>query len=214
MSPIGKSHQSLVGFNTPRNHHDAKMSLILASSSIYRKQQLKNLGFEFECISPDIDETALRHEHPKLVCVRLAREKAQKIIETHPESTVVAADQVCVLEEDRLGKPGTKERAVVQLTRMSGKSVLFHSAVVVRNQEYVLDAIVTTEVVFRELTQNEIRRYVELDNPIDCAGGLKSERAGSLLLKRVSSDDPTALIGLPLIQTATMLRDLGISPLT
>ena len=189
------------------------MSLILASGSAYRRNQLKLLGFDFDCISPDIDETPQKSEIPKFLCIRLAREKAQKVLLAHPQATVIGADQVCVLHDETLGKPGTIEKAIAQLNRLSGQQVLFHSAVAVANSQDTVHALVTTEVVFRTLSQQEIRRYVELDNPIDCAGALKSEKAGSLLLERVTSDDPSALIGLPLIQTTRMLREFGINPL-
>ena len=189
------------------------MALILASASRYRQSQLATLGLEFEVIPAEVDESPRPAEPSRTLCMRLALEKAQKVLLAHPDDTVIGADQVCVLDEEILGKPGTQTKAIEQLERLSGQQVVFYSALAVLTKDHEELLSVATEVVLRELTQTEIENYIRLDNPVDCAGALKSEQRGSLLFERVTSDDPTALIGLPLIRLAKALRQLGINPL-
>ncbi|ANQ84786.1 Maf-like protein [Azoarcus olearius] len=186
--------------------------LVLASTSSYRRQLLERLGHPFETDRPETDESALPGEHPRDTAERLAIEKARAVAARHPDALIIGSDQVAFLDDEVFGKPGTEERAIAQLTRMSGRTVVFHTGVA------VLDAAngqvqcvgVPTEVRFRTLTDTEIRRYVEKERPLDCAGSAKSEGLGISLLDALSGDDPTALIGLPLIALSRMLRTQGI----
>lgn len=189
--------------------------LILASSSRYRRELLARLGVEFSSASPDVDETPLAGEAPGALVLRLAEAKARKVGEREPDAVVIGSDQVAVHEGKVLGKPGTVANAERQLLRLSGQSVDFLTGVAVLNGatgrlQTHTDRTTTT---FRQLSEAEIRRYVELDKPLDCAGAIKSESRGVMLFERVTTHDPTAAIGLPLIQLAAMLRSEGINPL-
>lgn len=188
-----------------------KRTLILASSSPYRKELLQRLGIPFEVRSPSIDESAWPGESPAELALRLAREKAEALSRAFPQSVVIGSDQVAVHHHRVVGKPGSKERACRQLESFSGESVEFLTAICVRCLESGLcrEETVGTVVVFRQLTAAEIRRYVELDQPTDCAGSFKSEAAGPSLLQAMHSSDPTAIIGLPLIAVAAALREAG-----
>jgi septum formation protein len=172
---------------------------------------LARLGLPFEVCSPAIDEAPLPDEPPAELAVRLAREKAGSVARRFPQAVVIGSDQVAVHRGRIIGKPGTAELARRQLERFSGDSVEFHTAVSVQCQESGLryEASVGTEVAFRPLSGAEIRRYVDLDQPIDCAGAFKSEAAGPALLRAMQSSDPTAIIGLPLIAVAAALRQAG-----
>jgi len=188
-----------------------KSPLILASSSPYRKILLERLGQPFKVCSPAIDEDALPGEEPAALAARLAGEKAEVVSSRHPDAVVIGSDQVAVFDGRIIGKPGSMAAARRQLATFSGPRVVFLSAVAVRSagREFRFDAIVTTEVVFRALSAAEIGRYVERDKPVDCAGGFKSEQTGTALLQAMRSDDPTAIIGLPLISVAEALRRAG-----
>ena len=188
--------------------------LILASGSRYRQQQLRNAGFEFEVATSNIDESRQPNESPHGLAQRLAKEKANAVLSLNEDAIVIGADQVCAFREQALGKPGTPENAVQTLQMLANQVVVFHSAVAVVSATQSSEFSVPTEVELRELTQSEIQAYVALDSPLDTAGAIKSERSGSLLFNRVTSDDPTALIGLPLIRLAATLRDFGIDPLS
>lgn len=186
--------------------------LILASSSRYRKTQLQQLVKRFECIVPRVDESPLAGESAAALADRVALAKASQVAKLHPEAIVLGSDQVAVLGDRFLAKPGSIEGARKQLAQCSGKSVVFETAVAMVQRSKGLQKLarVTTRVYFRELDQDEIFRYVERDNPVDCAGSFKIESAGSALFVRVVCEDPTALIGLPLIATAAMLRHAGL----
>jgi septum formation protein len=188
-----------------------KRSLILASSSPYRRMLLDRLGLPFEVRSPGIDETAAAGESPAQLVTRLADEKAQNIAARCPAAVVIGCDQLAVHSGAVIGKPGDAERARRQLAAFSDNRVDFLSALAVRCREsgFHFATTVVTEVHFRKLSAEEIFRYVERDNPIDCAGGFKSEETGTTLLRAMRSDDPTAIIGLPLISLAEALRRAG-----
>lgn len=186
--------------------------LILASTSIYRKELLSRLRLPFSSVSPEVDESPAPNEKPADLAVRLALAKAQAVAARHPQVLVIGSDQVADLNGVALGKPGTVEKAVAQLQAMSGQSVVFHTAValVCKEKSQVFQDVAQVRVQFRVLCESEIRRYVAAEMPLDCAGSAKSEGLGIALLQRIDSDDPTALIGLPLIRTAAMLRQAGL----
>lgn len=189
--------------------------LILASTSAYRRELLSRLGLPFACQAPGTDEGAMAGEAPADTALRLAREKAQAVARRHPGATVIGSDQVGVAADgERLGKPQSVLAACAQLARLSGASAQFHTAVaVVAADGQVVTESVPTVVYFRALSPEAIRRYVELDQPLDCAGSFRAEALGSVLFERIQGDDPSALIGLPLIATARLLRQAGIDPL-
>ena len=191
--------------------------LILASSSPYRRQLLKRLGLPFEAISPDIDESPQDGESPDLLVRRLARAKANRILDDHEDAVVIGSDQLASFKHDGehmiVGKPGSADRAVAQLSRFAGQTVIFHTTVCVCWPEGCLVEDVPTEVHFRDLPDAHIRRYVAMEDALDCAGGFKAEGLGITLFRKLVSDDPTALLGLPMIATARMLRAAGLDPL-
>ena len=186
-------------------------TIILASSSPYRKMLLERLPLDFTVISPSIDEKPLPGEPPDDLVSRLAREKAKAVSAQHPDALVIGSDQLALFENRVIGKPGNVNKAVEQLQRFSGQCVRFLTAVAVNCTEsgFFSASTITTDVCFRELDDSEIKRYVAMDNPVDCAGGFKSEAGGSALLTHMKSDDPAAIIGLPLICLSAMLRDAG-----
>lgn len=188
------------------------MKLVLASTSTYRRMLLERFQTPFETASPKVDETPLPGETPPATANRLAIEKAQAVALNHPDSLVIGSDQVAHIGDEVFGKPGTVERAVAQLRRMSGQTVTFHTALAVVNTRngHVRSENVPTFVRFRNLDDDEIRRYVDKERPLDCAGSAKSEGLGITLLESLSGDDPTALIGLPLIALSRLLRAEGI----
>lgn len=191
-------------------------TLILASTSAYRRELLQRLGLPFAVCAPGVDEAALPGEAPAETARRLALLKARSIATAQAEEAVViGADQVADLAGLALGKPGTHEGAVAQLRAMRGQWVVFHSAVAVvclaRRFESV--EVVPVRVRFRDLPDADIERYLRIERPYDCAGSAKAEGLGIALLASVESNDPTALVGLPLIQTCAMLRQAGIDPL-
>ena len=189
--------------------------LILASTSRYRRELLQRLRLPFEVLAPGVDETPLDGESPPALAMRLAVAKAQAIAQDAPDAVVIGSDQVADLDGRPIGKPHDHERARAQLAAMSGQRVVFHTAVAVvrldRAFERALLAPVT--VRFRHLGADEIERYLRLDQPYDCAGSARSESLGIALLESIDSDDPTALIGLPLIRTSALLREAGLDPL-
>ncbi len=188
------------------------MKLVLASTSAYRKMLLERLQTPFITVRPDVDETPLPGEAPPATAERLAREKALAVAADHPGALIIGSDQVACLGDDIFGKPGTAERAIAQLHRMSGQTVLFHTALALVNTRsgHVRCEGVPTLVRFRRLDDAEIRRYVDKERPLDCAGSAKSEGLGISLLEALSGDDPTALVGLPLIALSRMLRAEGV----
>ena len=191
----------------------AQPRLILASGSRYRRDQLTAAGYEFEIKPPNIDESSRPDESPLDLAKRLAYQKAIAVLTVRPNAVVIGSDQVCALDNQALGKPGSVDAAVKQLQAMAKRMVTFHSAVAVLSANNAKQFVVPTEVVMRELTIQEIENYVELDSPLDTAGAIKSEQRGSLLFDRVTSDDPSALVGLPLIRLSATLREFGINPL-
>ena len=189
--------------------------LILASTSRYRRELLERLRLPFDVVSPDVDETALPGEAPAPLAERLALAKAHAVAALHPGAVVIGSDQVCALDGQALGKPGDHDRATRQLRLLSGQAAVFHTAVSVvqASTGFEQSALAAVRVRFRELSDQDIDRYLHLDQPYDCAGSAKCETLGITLLEAIESDDPTALIGLPLIHTARLLRRAGIDPL-
>ena len=189
--------------------------LILASTSRYRHELLSRLRLPFEVLAPEVDEAALGNEAPAALARRLALAKARAVALRRPEAVVIGSDQVADLDGQALGKPGTHERAVQQLRRMRGHTVHFHTAVAVLRAEagFAQTALSSVAVSFRALGDDEIEDYLRTEQPYDCAGSAKCETLGIALLERIDSDDPTALLGLPLIRTCELLRQAGIDPL-
>ena len=189
--------------------------LILGSTSRYRRDLLERLRLPFTCVAPQVDETPQPDEAPAALALRLALAKARAVAALHPQAVVIGSDQVADLHGQAIGKPGSHERAVAQLQQMSGQQVIFQTAVAVvcANSGFAEAAIAPVTVQFRVLSNTEIERYLRLDQPYDCAGSAKSESLGIALLAAIHSDDPTALIGLPLIRTSQLLRRAGIDPL-
>ena len=187
-------------------------SLVLGSTSRYRRELLERLRVPFEVAAPHVDETPLPGELPEALAVRLALAKAQAVATQFPKAVVIGSDQVADLNGAPLGKPGTHERAVLQLRQMRGQTVIFQTALAVVCLETGLTQqdIAQVRVVFRDLSDDEIEHYLRAEQPYDCAGSAKSEGLGIALLERIDSDDPTALIGLPLIRTARMIAAAGI----
>jgi len=187
--------------------------LVLASTSAYRRELLQRLKLPFKTAAPHVDETPLIGEAPHQLVGRLARAKARAVLATFPGHIVLGCDQVAVCGEQILGKPGDRARAQQQLAACAGRTVQFLTAVCVTDGAREHLAVVPTEVKFRTLDAREIARYVEHDQPLDCAGALKSEQLGVALCERMTSDDPTALIGLPLITVCGLLAKLGFDVL-
>ncbi len=189
--------------------------LILASSSVYRRELLQRLRLPFECVSPAIDESARPDETPATTAVRLALEKARAVAAAHPQALIIGSDQVAELDGTPLGKPGNHANAVCQLRAMRGQRVVFHTALCLLDAasgRHQLENAVTT-VQLLALTDAQIERYLQLEQPYDCAGSAKVESLGIALAEKITSDDPTALIGLPLIILVSMLKREGIEVL-
>ncbi|CAN7212130.1 Maf family nucleotide pyrophosphatase [Acidovorax sp. LjRoot118] len=186
--------------------------VVLGSTSRYRRELLSRLNLPFEVASPDVDETPSAGEAPRDLALRLALAKARAVAHLYPEAVVIGSDQVADLAGQPLGKPGTHERAVQQLRQMRGQTVIFQTAVATVCQASGFEQvdIAPVEVRFRDLSDDEIERYLRAEQPYDCAGSAKSEGLGIALLDAIHSDDPTALIGLPLIRTCRMLRAAGV----
>jgi len=190
-------------------------ALILASTSRYRRELLERLRLPFSARSPETDETPLPGEAPAALSERLALAKARALADQFPDAIVIGADQVADVDGVAIGKPGNHERATAQLRRMSGRRIVFQTGVaVVRGATgFAQVRRVPVTVRFRELTDDEIEFYLRTEQPYDCAGSAKCETLGIALLAAIESDDPTALIGLPLIQTSALLREAGLDPL-
>ena len=189
--------------------------LILGSTSPYRRELLSRLRRPFEVHAPRVDETPLPGEQPAALACRLALAKARAVAAVHRDAVVIGSDQVADLDGTPVGKPGTHERAVLQLRAMSGRRIVFQTAVaVVRpGTGYERALIAPVGVRFRTLSEVEIEHYLRTEQPYDCAGSAKCETLGIALLDAIESDDPTALVGLPLIRTCALLREAGIDPL-
>jgi septum formation protein len=188
-------------------------TLILASTSPYRRQLLARLGLPFEVRAPNVPEPAHPGETPDAMAARLAIAKARDVVAT--DAIVIGSDQVASLEGRLLRKPGTADAALAQLLDCQGKTVVFATAVaiVATRDGTVLEHVDRTEVRFRQLERRALERYVALERPLDCAGSFKSEGLGVALFEEIVSSDPTALIGLPLIWLADALRRIGVDPL-
>ena len=186
--------------------------LILGSTSRYRHELLSRLRLPFEVVAPDVDETPQPHETPRALACRLALAKAQAVANLHPQAVVIGSDQVADLAGEPLGKPGNHARAVEQLQRMRGQTVVFQTAVAVvcLSRGFAQCELASVEVKFRELSDSEIQTYLLAEQPYDCAGSAKSEGLGISLLDAIANDDPTALVGLPLIRTCRLLRAAGV----
>lgn len=185
--------------------------LVLGSTSPYRRELLARLQIPFEVDGPNVDETPIPGESPVDLALRLAVAKARDVSLRHPSAIVIGSDQVADLEGTPLGKPITHERATEQLRRMRGKTVIFQTAlaVVCLESGFEQSELAQVSVRFRDLGDDEIERYLRAEQPYDCAGSAKSEGLGIALLERIDNDDPTALIGLPLIRTCHLIRAAG-----
>lgn len=190
----------------------ASRPLILASTSRYRHELMNRLRLAFEVVSPEVDETPRADEAPALLAMRLALAKAHAVAAEHAHAVVIGSDQVADLDGRPIGKPGNHARAVMQLREMSGKSVVFQTAVAVvcRESGFEQAALVPVTVRFRNLHEDEIEAYLQAEQPYDCAGSAKSEGLGVALLTAIESNDPTSLVGLPLIKTCELLRAAGL----
>ena len=187
-------------------------TLILGSSSRYRKELLSRLNIPFEVAAPEVDETPHINETPRDLALRLALAKARAVASKYPEAVVIGSDQVADLEGQALGKPGNHANAVKQLQRMRGKTVIFQTAlsVICLATGFEQTDLAAVKVTFRDLTDAEIESYLKAEEPYDCAGSAKSEGLGIALLAAIDNDDPTALVGLPLIRTCHMLSAAGV----
>ena len=185
--------------------------VILGSTSRYRKELLSRLQIPFEVISPKVDETPLTGESTFDLAMRLAHAKAAAVAKERPDAWVIGSDQVADLCGAAIGKPGNFERALAQLQLMRGQTVIFQTALCLMKGDTQTTLCVPTEVTFRKLPDNVLEAYLLAEEPYDCAGSAKSEGLGISLLESIKSDDPTALIGLPLIALTGLLRDAGFA---
>ena len=186
--------------------------MVLGSTSRYRRELMQRLRLPFEVDAPDVDETPQTGETPEALARRLALAKARAVAARHPEAVVIGSDQVADLAGQPLGKPGTHERAVQQLRMMRGQLVVFQTAIAVvcLATGFVREDLAPVRVRFRDLSDTEIEAYLRAEEPYDCAGSAKSEGLGIALLEAIDNDDPTALVGLPLIRTCRLLREAGV----
>lgn len=191
----------------------AARALVLGSTSRYRRDLLQRLRIPFDVAAPDVDESPLPGENPAQMAGRLALAKARAVARQFPAAVVIGSDQVADLKGAPLGKPGSHERAVIQLRQMRGQTVVFQTAVAVVCLEtgFEQSDLAAVRVRFRDLDDAEIENYLRAEQPYDCAGSAKSEGLGIALLDAIESDDPTALVGLPLIRTCKMIRAAGIA---
>lgn len=187
------------------------MLLVLASTSPYRRQLLERLRVPFEVTSPEVDETALPNETPHDAAFRLSALKARAVADRFPNALIIGSDQIASLNDQHLGKPGNHAAATDQLRLMRGKELLFHTGLSLYNSQCqrIHSQVICTRVRIRELTDRQIENYLLLDQPYDCAGSARSEGLGIAIMDRLTGDDPTALIGLPLIALTQMLADEG-----
>ncbi len=192
--------------------HAPARPLILASTSVYRRQLLERLRLPFTVLASDVDETPQPDERPEQIACRLALAKAHSVARLHPGAVVIGSDQVADLKGTPLGKPGNHARATVQLQTMRNQTVVFQTAVAVVCLEtgFAQTELAQVSVQFRDLSDAQIEAYLQAETPYDCAGSAKSEGLGITLLARIDNDDPTALIGLPLIRTCQMLEAAGV----
>ena len=193
-----------------------KKKIVLGSTSVYRAQLLTRLGLDFESVRPDADETPLEGELPAATALRLSIAKALSLRRTFPHTLVIGADQVADQNGVAIGKPGTRERARAQLSQMRGQTLVFQSGIALLNTDTgrMQSRVVPTTVHFREYSTQEIDNYLDRESALDCAGSAKSEGLGIALIASMQSDDPTALVGLPLIALTDMLLAEGVSVLS
>ena len=201
MKALVKVHAAMSNSSNP--------SLILASTSVYRRELLERLGIPFTVVSPELDETPLPGESTLELALRLAKAKAAAVAKDYPDAWVIGSDQVADLCGAAIGKPGNFERAMAQLQLMRGSTVTFHTALCIMKGDMETTLSVPTEVSFRKLSDEILESYLLTEEPYDCAGSAKSEGLGITLLEAIKSDDPTALIGLPLIALTGLLRGAG-----
>ncbi|MBT9612490.1 MAG: septum formation inhibitor Maf [Burkholderiales bacterium] len=189
------------------------MQLVLASSSPYRRELLARLQIPFEVMSPDVDETTLANEAPQDTALRLAQLKARAVAEKFPDALIIGSDQVALLNGRQLGKPHTFENAKQQLLAASGQAVVFHTALCLLNSRSgnMQACVMPITVRFRKLSEDQIERYLQKEQPYNCAGSAKSEGLGIALIERFEGDDPNALVGLPLIALVGMLNKEGVA---
>lgn len=189
--------------------------IVLASTSRYRRELLARLGVAFEVAAPGLDETPLPGEAPRATALRLAEAKARTVAARCRDALVIGSDQVAECDGEPVGKPGTHERALVQLARLSGRTVVFHTGVALVNAATGRARVECVDVAstYRTLSAPAIERYLRREQPYDCAGSVRSEGLGIALFERIENDDPTALVGLPLIAVARMLREEGVDVL-
>lgn len=192
------------------------MRLVLASTSPFRRELLSRLGVPFETVAPDVDETPLPGEKPDDTAQRLSLLKAQAVAARFPDALIIGSDQVALLEGEQLGKPGCFENAVAQLRRMRGKALEFHTALTLLNARTgaVQTANVPVRLVMRDYSDAQIEAYLRKDQPYNCCGSAKSESLGIALIARYETEDPNALVGLPLIKLTEMLASEGLDVLT
>ena len=190
----------------------AVLPLILASTSQFRRELLTRLQIPFSTVAPDADETPLADESPAATAERLSELKARAVAARHPDSLIIGSDQVAHIGSQRFGKPGRRENAIAQLRAMRGNTVIFHTGLCLLNTQTGKLQLkgIPTEVRFRDLTDQEIERYLDREDALNCAGSAKSEGLGIALLEYMRGDDPNALIGLPLIELSRMLRAEGV----
>lgn len=188
-------------------------NIILASSSPFRRELLSRLGLTFDSVSPGIDETPFPGETPEQLARRLAQAKARSVAAGYPDALIIGSDQVAVIGDRMIGKPGTHEKAVDQLMRASGQTMKFYTAVCLLNSAtgHMQLEVIPFSVRFRRLDKKTIVNYLSREKPYDCAGSFKSEGLGIALFESMSGDDPTALIGLPLIRLTHMLEQEGVT---
>lgn len=192
------------------------MGLVLASTSPFRRELLARLGVPFEVAAPDVDETPLPGEQPEDTARRLSLRKAQAVAQRYPDALIIGADQVARLDGEQIGKPGTHDKAVAQLRRMRGKTLAFHTALTLLNTRTgrTQTAVVPVRLVMRNYTDAQIEAYLRKERPYDCCGSARSEALGIALIARYETEDPNALVGLPLIKLVEMLANEGLDVLT
>jgi septum formation protein len=207
------SKKTVKTMTSPRN--TALPSLILASSSSYRRELVERLGLPFSAIAPEIDEVALEGELPAATSVRLAEAKARAIAVRHSDALIIGCDQVAACDGIAIGKPRDRDDALGQLKSMRGRTIVFHTALTLLNARTgrCQSALVDVASTFRSLDDGQLAAYIDRDQPYDCAGSVKCESLGIVLFSRIASDDPTALVGLPLIRLTDMLLAEGMSVL-
>jgi septum formation protein len=193
----------------------ARRPLILASTSPYRRQLLERLRIPFGVTNPRVDEAELPGESPEALCLRLAIAKARAVAPSHPDALIIGSDQVALLDGRALSKPGDHANAVAQLSAMRGRTITFLTAVAVHDAASgrTLSRVVPTEVAFRDYSDADIQRYLEMDRPYDCAGSARSEGLGIAMIRALRGDDPNALVGLPLIAVVDLLAEHGYAVL-